>query len=93
MRQKLIINGQALEIHEMYGLSKNEGSECIICMTDQKDTVVMPCKHLCMCYTCANTLRERAGANCPVCRGRNFNVAVSSVMRVQVQENSSDVQP
>ena len=92
MRQKLMINGQALEIHEMYGLSANEGSDCIICMTDRKDTVVMPCKHLCMCYACANTLRERPGATCPVCRARNFNVAVASVMRVQVSGSPSDVQ-
>ncbi|KAJ7980119.1 RING finger protein [Quillaja saponaria] len=31
--------------------------ECIICITEPKDTAVLPCRHMCMCSECAKTLR------------------------------------
>ncbi|KAJ3097094.1 hypothetical protein HDU97_005286 [Phlyctochytrium planicorne] len=57
--------------------------ECVVCMSDPKDTIVLPCRHLCLCRDCAEVLRfqgrrrgqngnsGRAGAGpprCPICR-------------------------
>merc|ERR1719498_1644971 len=42
---------------------------CVICLTNEKNTVVIPCRHLCLCKECAEELRNRAGQKCPVCRG------------------------
>lgn len=43
--------------------------ECVICLTDPKDTVVLPCRHLCVCKGCAERLRkENVKQQCPVCR-------------------------
>eukprot|EP00128_Syssomonas_multiformis_P012091 Colp12_sorted_trinity150504_noHs@543 len=40
---------------------------CVICFTSQFDTLVLPCKHLQMCYSCA--LKVKNGDNrCPSCR-------------------------
>ena len=41
--------------------------ECIICMSEVKDTIVLPCRHMCLCYDCANTIRNRSD-RCPLCR-------------------------
>lgn len=41
---------------------------CVICLTLEKDTVVMPCRHLCLCEECANALMQHT-PKCPVCRG------------------------
>ncbi len=30
--------------------------ECIICFTDKIDTVIMPCRHMCICMECAKSL-------------------------------------
>lgn len=41
---------------------------CVICLTNDKDTAVMPCRHLCLCRDCAGTLMNHT-PKCPVCRG------------------------
>ncbi len=46
------------------GLSNRE---CIICMSEVKDTIVLPCRHMCLCFECANTIRNRSD-KCPLCR-------------------------
>lgn len=41
---------------------------CVVCLTIAKDTVVLPCRHLCLCKTCAEELMKHT-PKCPVCRG------------------------
>lgn len=36
---------------------------CCVCMDADKDTVLMPCKHLCVCESCSHDIRT-----CPLCR-------------------------
>lgn len=43
------------------------GLECVICMSDMRDTLILPCRHLCLCQACADSLRYQAN-NCPICR-------------------------
>jgi hypothetical protein len=50
------------------GLSNRE---CIVCMSEVKDTIVLPCRHMCLCSECADTIRGRSD-KCPLCRQGNF---------------------
>ena len=43
--------------------------ECVICFTVVKDTVVLPCRHLCLCQGCSQIVRMQNN-NCPICRTR-----------------------
>jgi hypothetical protein len=54
----------------MAGVVEDNDEEglCVICLTNEKTTVVMPCRHLCLCKECAEELRQRS-PKCPVCRG------------------------
>jgi hypothetical protein len=45
------------------------GSECVVCLTERRDTTVLPCRHMCMCFECANHLRMSTN-KCPICRTR-----------------------
>jgi hypothetical protein len=47
--------------------TEDNGSECVICMCDVRDTLILPCRHLCLCNSCADSLRYQAN-NCPICR-------------------------
>ena len=79
----VIINGLPFEIKTIYGLEQDqdttEGTEvmdgeededdlCKICLFEQKDTLVMPCGHLCMCHDCGKMCLEK-NPLCPICRG------------------------
>ena len=61
--------GGVLHLNDMYGLKGGgsdgaAGSDCVVCLEGAKDTAVLPCKHLCVCGSCAAQLDA-----CPVCRG------------------------
>ena len=61
--------GGVLHLNDMYGLKGGgsddaAGNDCVVCLEGAKDTAVLPCKHLCVCGSCAAQLDA-----CPVCRG------------------------
>eukprot|EP00758_Cryptobia_borreli_P002466 Tbor_TRINITY_DN3050_c0_g1::TRINITY_DN3050_c0_g1_i1::g.17350::m.17350 len=40
---------------------------CVICISEPKNTCVLPCRHLCLCKGCAQELQKHT-PKCPVCR-------------------------
>ncbi|XP_071966045.1 E3 ubiquitin-protein ligase MGRN1-like isoform X2 [Antedon mediterranea] len=48
-------------------LMDDNGSDCVICMSDARDTLILPCRHLCLCNGCADNLRYQSSC-CPICR-------------------------
>lgn len=61
-------NGEGNEGDDGGGqLIDNDSSECVICMTDPKEVAVYPCRHMCMCLTCAEALPSQNN-KCPMCR-------------------------
>ena len=49
-------------------------NQCVICMSEARTNALLPCRHMCLCDVCANTMkdnmRERGAAQnrCPICR-------------------------
>lgn len=42
---------------------------CVVCLTSPKDSALLPCGHLCVCYDCGASLRLNPLRNrCPLCR-------------------------
>ena len=41
--------------------------ECVICLTDPRVIAVYPCRHMCLCASCAEVLPSQ-GNKCPICR-------------------------
>jgi len=51
---------------------------CVICLTTQKDTALLPCGHFCVCNECGIQIRLSPGRNrCPLCRAQ-----VNDIMRI-----------
>lgn len=77
VRQILWIDGVRYELRDLYGISSSAadegfedsdpGKECVICMTEPKDTAILPCRHMCMCSECSKALRLQSN-KCPICR-------------------------
>jgi hypothetical protein len=55
--------------------SFEEKEECSICMAGKKCAVVLPCKHLCLCATCAGTFPAELSL-CPICRATILDTMV-----------------
>lgn len=75
-----LLKGLCYLLQEIYGIENKNltritnddddddtGSECVICICEPRDTLILPCKHLCLCNSCADSLRYQA-SNCPICR-------------------------
>lgn len=46
---------------------KEEEEPCTICYVNRVNTMVTPCRHMCLCYSCAKILKDRS-RKCPICR-------------------------
>nr|XP_045730775.1 E3 ubiquitin-protein ligase MGRN1 isoform X5 [Mirounga angustirostris]XP_045730776.1 E3 ubiquitin-protein ligase MGRN1 isoform X5 [Mirounga angustirostris] len=81
LKQKQIVDRVSYLLQEIYGIenknnqetkpsdeeNSDNSSECVVCLSDPRDTLILPCRHLCLCNSCADTLRYQA-SNCPICR-------------------------
>lgn len=42
-----------------------ESSLCVMCISNEKNIILLPCKHLCLCKDCSYNSKLK---NCPICR-------------------------
>lgn len=66
LEQNVSINGStdSSVVPEWMHIFEDEStSECAICMSAPKDSIVNPCGHFYMCNACSHSVR-----NCPICR-------------------------
>lgn len=68
IRQKAVVGNQEHELQEIFGISNQNSEECIICLTEAKDTAIMPCRHACLCRYCAEMMKSQTDLKCPICR-------------------------
>lgn len=59
---------------------------CVICLNNDRDTTVLPCRHMCMCHECAKELRKQT-SKCPICRNH-----VESLLHIKMQQRPSNKQ-
>lgn len=94
LKQKIWVEGEGYELQEIYGMEGNranaasqdsgdiDGRECVICMSEERNTTVLPCRHLCMCDECARALRNQTN-KCPICRN-----PIEALLRLDFQNQS-----
>jgi hypothetical protein len=41
---------------------------CCVCLGAPRTTLLLPCRHLCVCNACGTHVVERGTARCPLCR-------------------------
>ncbi|XP_058094439.1 probable E3 ubiquitin-protein ligase LOG2 [Magnolia sinica] len=90
VKQILWVEGMRYELQEIYGIGNtvssnfdenDPGKECVICLSEPRDTTVLPCRHMCMCSGCAELLRFQTN-RCPICRQ-----PVERLLEIKVNEN------
>lgn len=64
-KQKLLHPKGTFEINEIYGIDNSvvmkgglqqTAEECTICISESIDTIIMPCRHMCICNECAKKI-------------------------------------
>ena len=88
VKQKIWVEGVSYELQEIFGIEncstgmplddESSGKECVVCLSEPRDTTVLPCRHMCMCSGCARMLRHQNN-KCPICR-----TVVESLLEIKV---------
>lgn len=70
-RESGVDDSTLYKVQEVFGMKADAdadiGRECIICLSEPRDTVILPCRHMAFCKQCADMVRIRC-ENCPTCR-------------------------
>jgi len=98
--QKVSVNGLCLVLKEIFGIERetddgeaaspgpddlaDDNTECVVCMSSPKDTMVLPCRHMCLCNPCAEVLRFQAN-KCPICRAPYHSLLQIRVLQPKVE--------
>ncbi|KAI6242649.1 RING-type E3 ubiquitin transferase [Aphelenchoides fujianensis] len=72
LKQKLITDGVVYLLQEVFGIENRETDrdrvfECSICKDNESDTLLLPCRHLCICNNCDDSFLHNV-KECPICR-------------------------
>ncbi|KAK9836425.1 hypothetical protein WJX74_000180 [Apatococcus lobatus] len=97
-KQKIWVEGVSYELQEIYGMEHAAGFRrevaedveerlCVICLVNDRDTTVLPCRHMCMCHECAQELRKQT-SKCPICRNQ-----VESLLHIGMSRRGADSKP
>ncbi|CAG9328323.1 unnamed protein product [Blepharisma stoltei] len=74
IQQRVQFGDKLYELKEVYGSPTNrngideENQLCSICLEHRRNTIVIPCCHMCLCVRCGNFLRTQINKKCPICR-------------------------
>jgi len=65
LKQLLLASDSVYELQEIYGHSLDDptAAECVVCWSEFKEIMLLPCRHFCVCNACFSKLDR-----CPVCR-------------------------
>lgn len=65
--QSIQTNEKVIGLETLKKLNSHSDGTCIICLTNQINTIIIPCGHLGLCSDCSKTLCDNK-KDCPVCR-------------------------
>jgi len=54
---------------------QGDWQRCVVCLTHNREVIVLPCGHVCLCADCMILINQQAQRNCPVCRQQIVNIA------------------
>ena len=110
-RQVLVAYDIAFLLQQIYGITDavegkdgeysaagNDDSQIwVACMTEEKNTVVMPCGHLWVCKECATTIASQRSPDWPICRNKvtsfvplNIN-SIKNMEKEGIKEGSEEI--
>ena len=65
-KQRLLTHKTWIDLYDIFD-SALEGGLCIICYSEKRNTIFLPCKHACCCNKCGSEIKYRFKP-CPICK-------------------------
>lgn len=112
VKQKLIMDGVVYLLQDVFGIENREANserdfECSICKDNESDTVLLPCRHLCICGNCNDSFLHNVSGlrhipyrcllqvkECPFCRSPvKALLTLDAVRLADTDSNTSRVGP
>jgi len=66
---KMVIQSEEMIVIDQQDVKKQseeeEATDCVICLSNKKTVLLLPCKHLCLCIDCS---KNQSIIDCPLCR-------------------------
>lgn len=60
---------QNTPFHPKWDPNLTEDKECVICISNFINTVLLPCRHMCTCHVCSDhIIQDPRNKQCPLCR-------------------------
>lgn len=88
-KQIIKYKGKEFIIKDLFGLPQpEERSECSVCLFNPKDTLILPCYHICLCASCANMLRVQTNKKCPLCRSGKFYIEAEGLLKLNFEDST-----
>ena len=72
-KRVVVINGKYTVLKNVFGLKTSglvtdkDKEDCLVCLTNSTNTIIVPCNHMCLCDECADDLKKTTKL-CPLCR-------------------------
>ena len=76
------------ELKEAYGMQKgdtpdaeeNDDALCTVCLTNPKNVLSIPCRHVSLCNECALQMMQSQHKKCPVCRQDILDIEIFKIV-------------
>ncbi|KAL0477417.1 LOG2 [Acrasis kona] len=87
IKQFIQTHNELYELQEVYGAGQQEEIECVICLSEDRQVTLLPCRHQCVCKTCFHHIDR-----CPVCRAniREYIQDGTEVRNEDAQDANND---
>ena len=86
--QRLKTFSMWIDLHDVFNCALESG-ECLICCSNIRNTIFLPCKHSCTCNNCAHSLRMRNNP-CPICKNNIDDLLIIETEDDNVNNNNSN---
>lgn len=70
-RQKREVNQESFDLIDVFNAEEGAENLCLICMSEEPDCIIMPCRHMVVNLECAQQIDQKKDQfDCPLCRCR-----------------------
>ena len=89
IKQRIKTHKIWIDLYDIFDTSM-DGGLCLICCSEKRNTIFLPCKHACCCNKCGSEIKYRFKP-CPICKTPKNNNMINDSKNIIENDNEEDV--